>query len=265
MKLRSVFLLIVALSSAHVFATTSPATPMLPVLTVTDAKTGELMWHADFFIRNPTGDVIILKVGHLSFVHPPFDPEIRTITLTIQANETVRIAEVQQYYDVGTWERNPDGSPKRTVGAFWFVTFDPRLEVSGQYRFYKGGSFETDVLRSAMSAAGDTMRFYRVAVDATGNVGTFPVVMNTGASDVVIAFQLIGPDGSSTITTGTFVVPAGYVYEASLVADAPKGATLRICHTVCGVGTLTNDRSPVYAFTGTGTFDGGTLGTRYAQ
>lgn len=202
-------------------------------------------WTTDLWLRNPSSSTITQKIGHLTFTKPGFDPIVLESSVTLKPNETRRIKRVDQLYDQG----------------LWILSVDPKLESSA-FLTYRGiiARFEVEGVNSAIFLPGDHEDFYRVAIDA--GTGTFPVLMNQG-TQAQVELKLIGPDGSSVLSDSFVQAPPG-VSLWSIPAQAPDGATLRICHTACGVG-VPAPGSTIFAFVVTGPPDGGTQAVRYGK
>lgn len=219
----------------------SSAAAVLPI-----GATGE--WTTEISFRNLTSDVVTQRLGHLTFTKPGFDPVVLDSSITLKAGETRRLTKVEQLYDAG----------------LWILKVDPRLEASA-FLSYRGNvaRFEVNAIGKQLAQAGDGATFYRVAVDPSSNLGTFPVLLNDSTSSAQVELVLYGPDGVSKIAD-LFVTAAPGVTLFSIPAVAKDGASLKVCHTACGVGIPTA-AAALYPFVVVGPNDGGTQSPRYAQ
>jgi hypothetical protein len=205
-------------------------------------------WSTDLFLRNKSAETVTQKLGHLTYTRPGFDPVVIESSVTLKAGETRRFQKVEQFYDSG----------------LWVLQVDSRLEASA-FLSYRGNvaRFELNALEKSITTAGENATFYRLAIDPSSNINTFPMVLNVSTASVQVELILYGPDGATKIAD-VFATAAPGINLYTLPALAPSGATLKVCHTVCGVG-VPSTPATIYPAAIVGPDNGGTQSPRYAQ
>lgn len=205
-------------------------------------------WTTDLSIRNKSNETVTQKLGHLTFTRAGFDPIVLESTITLKPGETRRFKNVEAMYDSG----------------LYVLQVDPRLDASA-FLSFRGNvaRFDLEALGKSLSNAGENAMFYRVAIDPASNINTFPLILNPSSVPTQVEFILFGPDGSTKLAD-VFATAAPGVSEFTLPAIAKDGGSLKICHTVCGVGVPSNG-GVIYPAVIVGPDNGGTQSPRYAQ